>query len=286
MSALAVRGSVINGPYLCDRAEQARSECERVAVGTQRKPNVPTMTMESKPSTALSSEGVDRSPPLTPAVGLTDAEVADRVARDLVNVGGERPSRSVREILRANILTRFNFILGSLFVIIVIVGEPQDALFGIVVVGNALIGIIQELRAKRTLDRLAVLNAPRVQVVRNGEATEIGVESLVRDDLIVLRGGDQIVVDGQVRVSEGLQVDESLLTGESQPVDKAVDDFLLSGSFVSSGSGRLQATAVGAQAYAWQLAAEARQFQGLVLLTSVAFGVAAVDLARHQVLVQ
>jgi cation-transporting ATPase E len=278
----------------------------------------------------------------TPPTGLSDAEVADRVAKGLGNAGGDRPSRSVAEILRGNILTRFNFILGALLVVILIVGQLQDALFGIVLVANALIGIVQELRAKRTLDRLAVLSAPRVRVMRNGEATEIGVESLVRDDVVVVRSGDQIVADGCVRESTGLQLDESLLTGESRPVDKYVNDSLLSGSFVSSGSGRYQATAVGTESYARQLAAEARQFslvrselidginrilryvtwaivpvavlttvsqlhanlsvdaalsgtvaalvgmvpQGLVLLTSVAFGVAAVGLARRRVLVQ
>jgi cation-transporting ATPase E len=254
----------------------------------------------------------------------------------------ERPSRSVAEILRANLLTRFNFILGALLIVILVVGPPQDALFGIVLVTNALIGIVQELRAKRTLDRLAILGAPRVRVIRNSSVAEIGVEQLVLDDLVVLRSGDQVVADGQVRDSTGLQADESLLTGESRPVDKAVGDALLSGSFVSSGSGRYQVTVVGTQAYASQLAAEARRFslvrselldginrilryvtwaiapvavlttvsqlhsnlsvdaalsgtvaalvgmvpQGLVLLTSVAFGVAAVGLARRQILVQ
>jgi cation-transporting ATPase E len=278
----------------------------------------------------------------TPPAGLTDTEVATRVAQGLTNASGERPSRSVAHILRANILTRFNFILGALLVVILVVGDFQDALFGIVLIANALIGIAQELRAKRTLDRLAVLSAPLVRVIRNGAIVEIGVEQLVRDDLVALRSGDQVVADGQVRGSQGLQVNESLLTGESQPVDKTVNDRLLSGSFVSSGSGRYQATAVGTQAYARQLAAEARQFslvrselldginrilryvtwaivpvavlttvsqlhanlsvdaalsgtvaalvgmvpQGLVLLTSVAFGVAAVGLARRQVLVQ
>jgi len=109
----------------------------------------------------------------TPPSGLSGAEVAERRARGLVNEGGERTSRSVAEILRANILTRFNFILGTLLAVILVAGQPQDALFGIVLVTNALIGIGQELRAKRTLDRLAVLSAPRVQVIRDGTAREI-----------------------------------------------------------------------------------------------------------------
>src|SRR5690606_28590990 len=141
-----------------------------------------------------------------------------------------------------------------------VVGPLQDALFGIVLVSNALIGIVQELRAKRTLDRLAVLHAPRARVVRDGEVAEIAVEEVVIDDLLDLRAGDQVPADGVVHVSEGLEVDESLLTGESEPVHKVVDDEVLSGSIVVAGSGRMQATRVGADAYARRLATEARRF--------------------------
>jgi len=279
---------------------------------------------------------------VTASAGLSSAEVAERRSRGLTNAGGEQTSRSVAEILRANILTRFNLILGVLLAVILVVGEPQDALFGIVLVTNALIGIGQELRAKRTLDRLAVLSAPRVRVTRDGAPREIAVDELVADDLVDLRAGDQLVADGVVRDSAGLEADESLLTGESEPVDKRAGDQLLSGSFVVAGSGDYQATGVGAEAYARKLAAQARRFtvvrseliaginqilryvtwalppvaallvisqmhthqtaregatstvaalvgmvpQGLVLLTSVAFGAAAVTLARRRVLVQ
>ena len=171
----------------------------------------------------------------TPPAGLSAAEVAERRSRGLVNEGGERTSRSVAEILRANILTRFNFILGTLLAVILVVGQPQDALFGIVLVTNALIGIGQELRAKLTLDRLAVLSAPRVQVVRDGQPSEIAVAELVAGDLVRLRPGDQLVADGVVRASVSLQADESLLTGESEPVEKRAGDHLLSGSFVVAG---------------------------------------------------
>ena len=278
----------------------------------------------------------------TPPAGLTSAQVAERRSRGLTNAGGERTSRSVAEILRANILTRFNFILGVLLAVILVVGQPQDALFGVVLVTNALIGIVQELRAKRTLDRLAVLSAPRVRVIRDGAPRDIAVADLVAGDLVDLRAGDQLVADGVVRASASLEADESLLTGESEPVGKRAGDRLLSGSFVVAGSGGYQATGVGAEAYARQLAAQARRFapvrselmdginrilryvtwaigpvavllvisgwhahgnvrqvasgtvaalvgmvpQGLVLLTSVAFGVAAVTLARRRVLVQ
>src|SRR6202011_2298144 len=166
----------------------------------------------------------------TPLSGLTADEVAARVARGQTNASGERTSRSLAEILRANILTRFNFILGTLLVAILAVGQIQDALFGIVLVSNSLIGIVQEVRAKRTLDRLAVLNAPRARVVRDGEIQEIPVEQVVLDDLLELRTGDQVPADGIVRTSQGLELDESLLTGESDPVAKQPGDEALSGS--------------------------------------------------------
>src|SRR6201987_2486170 len=198
---------------------------------------------------------------VTASAGLTSGQVAERRSRGLANAGGERTSRWVAEILRANIFTRFNLILGVLLAVILVVGEPQDALFGIVLVTNALIGIGQELRAKRTLDRLAVLSAPRVRVTRDGAPRDIAVDELVADDLVELRAGDQLVADGVVRASASMQADESLLTGESEPVDKRAGDQLLSGSFVVAGSGGYQATGVGAEAYARKLAAPARRFQ-------------------------
>src|SRR5215467_13322561 len=199
-------------------------------------------------------------PAETPPVGLSSAQVAERRSRGLTNAGGETTSRSVADILRANIFTRFNFILGVLLAVILVFGQPQDALFGIVLVTNALIGIAQELRAKRTLDRLAVLSAPRVRVVRDGARQDIAVGELVAGDLVDLRSGDQLVADGVVRDSANMQADESLLTGESEPVDKRAGDRLLSGSFVVAGSGDYQATGVGAEAYARKLAAQARRF--------------------------
>ena len=277
----------------------------------------------------------------TPASGLTLDQVREREARGEVNATGERTSRTLSEIVRSNVFTRFNAILGTMLAVIIVVGPIQDGLFGLVLVANALIGIVQEVRAKRTLDQLAVLNAPIGRVVRDGEVRDVPVETVVLDDLLELRLGDQIPCDGVVRVADGLEIDESLLTGESEPVDKHPDDEVLSGSFVVAGSGRFQATRVGGDAYARKLAAEARRFQltrselmdginlilriitwilipvsallfwrqienhsldealrgtvagvvgmvpeGLVLLTSIAFGVAALSLARRNVLVQ
>jgi cation-transporting ATPase E len=196
----------------------------------------------------------------TKLTGLSADEVAARVARGESNVSGERTSRTVGEIFRANILTRFNFLLGTLFAAIIAVGQLQDALFGIVLVANALIGIVQELRAKRTLDRLAVLNAPFASVVRDGTGEKIPIDAVVIDDLVNLRAGDQIVADGIVRTSAGLQVDESLLSGEAEPVNKGPGEHVLSGSFAVAGAGSYQATAVGTDAYVSSLMFDARRF--------------------------
>ena len=273
--------------------------------------------------------------------GLTDVEVLDRTERGLTNESRERTSRTYSEIFRANVFTRFNAILGVMLVVILSVGEIQDATFGVIVVANSLIGIIQEVRAKRQLDALAVTVAPRLHVVRDAMTSEIPVEAIVLDDLCELRTGDQVPVDGVVRSVAGLEIDESLLTGESDAVAKDPGEEVLSGSFVVAGTGRFQATRVGDDSYARRLAVEARRFtlvkselvegintllryiqyalfpvaglllwrqldtrevegaltsvvagvvgmvpEGLVLLTSLAFGIATVTLARRNVLVQ
>jgi cation-transporting ATPase E len=196
----------------------------------------------------------------TGPAGLTSADVAERRADGRSNDIGDPTSRTITQIVRANVLTPFNLLLGILLVVIIAVGEFKDALFGIVLVLNTLIGIVQEVRSKRALDRLAVINAPRTCVVRDGGEFEVPVKELVLDDLIVLRPGDQISVDGDVLAATGLEVDESLLTGEADPLDKAAGDAVLSGSFVAAGSGRMVATAVGAESYAYRLSADARRF--------------------------
>jgi len=198
---------------------------------------------------------------VSPEGGLTRDEVRQRVDAGLVNRVAEQPSRTTKEIIRANVVTRFNIILGALLLVVLIVlGEPRDALFGIVLVSNSAIGIVQELRAKRTLDRLQVVAAPRVRVIRSGMLSEQPVDRVVVDDLIDLRAGEQLVVDGVVVSSQGLEVDESLLTGEADPVTKQPDDPCLSGSFVAAGSGRYRATRVGADSYAARLAHAAKRF--------------------------
>ena len=196
---------------------------------------------------------------MTGESGLTAAEVQERVARGATNDTGARTSRTLGEIVHANVFTRFNAILGAALVVIVIIGPIQDATFALILFANAGIGIFQEVRAKRTLDKLAVQSAPTARVVRDDEVQEIAVELAVLDDLLVLKTGDQIPCDGVVRDIDGLEVDESLLTGESDPINKAVGDEVLSGSFVVAGSGRFQATRVGPESYAAKLATEARR---------------------------
>ncbi|HMK13377.1 MAG TPA: cation-translocating P-type ATPase [Acidimicrobiales bacterium] len=192
--------------------------------------------------------------------GLTSAEVADRVARGLRNDVPEAPTRTVAEIVKANLFTRFNFLVGSLLIVILVVGPLNDALFGGVVIANTLIGIVQELRAKRTLDRLAVVNAPHARVVRDGQVVSVPMRDVVLDDVLEIGPGDQVVVDGEVGESASLEVDESLLTGESDTVPKPPGSTIMSGSFVAAGTGRYQATKVGREAYAVALAEEARRF--------------------------
>jgi cation-transporting ATPase E len=192
--------------------------------------------------------------------GLTAREVSEREADGRANTVPDETSRSIREIVRANVFTRFNAILGTLLVVILAVGEFRDALFGVVLVTNALIGIVQELKAKQTLDRLAVLNAPIVRVIRDGQPQEIATEAVVLDDIIQLGPGEQITVDGVVLDGRSLEVDESMLTGESDAMPKDDGDQVLSGSYVVIGGGHMQATAVGVDSYAYKLSAEARQF--------------------------
>src|ERR671914_567378 len=192
--------------------------------------------------------------------GLSAAEVADRVAHGQVNDVPSAPTRTVGQIVGANLLTRFNLLLGSLLAVILVVGPLQDALFGLGIVANTLVGIVREVRAKRPLDRLEVVNAPKARVVRDGQVAELAVGQVVLDDVLEAAAGDQVVVDGEVLEAAGLEVDESLLTGESETVDRRPGDRLLSGSFVAAGSGRYRATRVGREAYAVRLTEEARRF--------------------------
>ena len=279
--------------------------------------------------------------PAPPSVrGLTSAQAAERRREGLGNDYHQPTSRPLALILRTNVLTRFNALLGSLLVVILIVGPLQDALFGLALVGNTLVGIVQELRAKRALDRLALVTAPRTTVVRDGKTEALPPEEVVVGDVVELSAGDQVVVDGQIVAEQGLRVDESLLTGESDHVEKVTGDQVMSGSFVASGWASYEVTAVGEQSYAGGLSHTAREFslatselrdginrilrvitwvlvptavllfwsqlsrasnladalrasvagtvtmvpEGLILLTSIAFAVGALRLARRRVL--
>lgn len=282
-------------------------------------------------------------PGTDPSVGLSTAEVADRAARGLANTVPAVPTRTVGRIVASNVFTPINAVIGILAALVIVAGSPKDALFGLVIVVNSLVGVVQELRAKRALDALSVVNAPRALAVRDGTPVEVQVHELVLDDVVELHSGDQVVADGTVLTGENLEIDESLLTGEADPITRTTDDPVLSGSTVVAGTGRMVVTKVGADNYAAQLAEEARRFtlvdsplrndinrivttvgyliipiglllassqflrrnegwrpsiistvaglvgmvpEGLVLLTSMAFAVGVVRLARQRCLVQ
>ncbi len=194
------------------------------------------------------------------AVGLSDAEVAQRVAEGKTNDVPTRAARSVEEIIRANVFTRINAILGVLLIIVLSTGSIINGLFGILIVANSAIGIIQELRAKQTLDKLAIVGQTKPMVRRQSGTGPRSPSEVVLDDVIELGPGDQIVVDGEVLEEANLEVDESLLTGEADPVAKDAGDEVKSGSFAVAGSGAYRATKVGHEAYAAKLAEEASKF--------------------------
>ncbi|WP_078062223.1 HAD-IC family P-type ATPase [Actinomyces provencensis] len=202
--------------------------------------------------------GPDATGPDT--TGLSTAEVEERRRRGLTNHVDSTTSRSLASIARANLLTLFNAILTVAVVVVLLVGNWRDAVFGFVMVLNAVIGIASEYRAKRTLDALAIVDAPRATALRDGATTVVPVGDLVLDDVVGLTLGDQVPVDGEVLDVHGLEVDESLLTGESVPVRKHPGDRVLAGTAVVAGSGNVRATAVGEELYAQGLTREAKQF--------------------------
>ncbi|WP_378147989.1 HAD-IC family P-type ATPase [Cnuibacter sp. UC19_7] len=292
----------------------------------------------------------ERDGPLDLA-GLSAADVAERIAAGETNAFVADSSRSVWSIVRANVFTLFNAIIAGCFLVLLFVGRWQDALFGFSAIANALIGSIQEYRAKLALDRLALLNAVDARVRRDGAEVEVPTQDVVKGDLLVLRAGDQVPADSVVVLSNGLQLDESMLTGESDAIDKTPGTEVLSGSVVVAGEGYARADRLGADSFANRFADEAKRFSlvaselrtsinrvlrwvswiigpvallvlnsqviaaggwdrafqdeswrqavvgtiaalvamiplGLVLMTSIAFAVGAVKLARQKVLVQ
>lgn len=194
------------------------------------------------------------------AQGLSFKQVAHARAAGETNEFDNSSSRSIVAILRANVFTIFNAILASAVVVVLAVGSWKDAVFGFVLLLNTLTGTIAELRAKRALDNLAVLAAPAAHVIRDGEAKDIEVSQVVLGELLQLRSGDQVPADGQVLSSNGCEIDESILTGESVAVRKHENDQVLSGTTVIGGSARIRVTAVGEHSYANRLAVEARKY--------------------------
>jgi len=197
---------------------------------------------------------------VNPPTGLSDAEVRDRRARGQVNRIPDDAGRSLARILVANTFTVFNGVVGGSFVLLLVIGSWQDALFGGFVIANTLIGVVQEFHAKRVLSRLAVLTSPKAHVRRGGHDVECAVSEVVQDDLLILRAGEQVTADAVVVEGDGIDVDESLLTGEAEPVAAGVGRELLSGSLVVAGSGLARVIRVGPDSYAARITREARRF--------------------------
>jgi len=192
--------------------------------------------------------------------GLTEAEARRRLAER----GPPAPpptSRSTASIVRANVLTPFNAILAGLGLLTLVFADWRDALFLFIIAANSGIGIWQELRAKRSLDQLAALVAPKATVVRDGQARDVPVEDVVHGDLVRVESGDQVVADGPLTETAGLALDESILTGESRPVRREPGEAVRSGSFAVEGAGSYTVDAVGDDSYAQKLAGEAREFR-------------------------
>lgn len=192
--------------------------------------------------------------------GLTSAEVEQRTQRGEINRTSDDGTRSTWDIVRANLFTRINAIFTVFLVLVLATGSLRNALFALAIVINSVVGIAQELRARHTLKQLSIVNATDVTVRRDGKDVKIPTRQIVKDDVVELVPGAQIAVDGTVVQSDHLDVDESLLTGESDAIEKGDGDELRSGSFVVAGSGYMKATHVGADSYAAKLAAEAGEF--------------------------
>ena len=196
-----------------------------------------------------------------PEEGLTAAQVSERMAAGWANLPVEAPTKSEGQIVRDNLFTFFNLIFVVLAVCLLLVGDVKDMLFLVIAAANTLIGIVQELRSKHTIDQLTLLSAPKAAVIRDGRIESVDTARLVRDDILLLSAGNQIPADAVVLTGE-LRVNESLLTGEGDAVVKGAGAELLSGSFVVAGRGRAQLTRVGADSYAARLTLEAKKDAG------------------------
>ena len=193
--------------------------------------------------------------------GLTDEEVQKRVLNGDVNKLPKAPSKTFLQILRSNFFTMFNALNLVLAVAVIIAGSPKNAIFAGVIIVNSLIGVIQEVKAKNIIEKLSVISEANCMAIRNGKIKKIGIEDIVKDDIIYIKTGDQILADGIVYKGNELEVDESMLTGESDPIHKRCNSKLLSGSFVVAGDGYMKVTKVGSNTYSSKLADEARKFK-------------------------
>src|SRR6516162_3446882 len=198
----------------------------------------------------------------SPLAGLSDKEVAVRRAQGLGNVMPSKTSRSYAQIVRENIFNPLNTLLYVLGITLILLGKVSDALISVgVVMLNVIVSVIQEVKAKRTLDQISLLTRPKTAVMRAGKEQPLDPSAIVVGDVLVVRPGDQIVVDGPILSTDRLDVDESLLTGESDLIEKRNGDFVYSGSFCVSGSAFYQAEKVGSQSVANELTAGARAFR-------------------------
>ncbi|CAN1211973.1 HAD-IC family P-type ATPase [Tumidithrix helvetica PCC 7403] len=206
---------------------------------------------------------VDFNPdPLKAYPGLNETEVSDRVKRGDINVVVLRSSRTYKDIFKENVLTLFNISFGVVLVVLAALGQVTDAIFsGFTVFSNIVVGVVQEIQAKLMLDKLALLSVQQVTVRRDGVSLIVPLNEVVRDDLIELKPGDRAPVDGGVVFSQMVEMDESLLTGESDPVPKQIDDVVLSGSFCLAGSCVFKAEKIGNESYAVKLSQSSRVYK-------------------------
>lgn len=189
--------------------------------------------------------------------GLTDEEVRQRVEEGLTNRADISTDKTTKEIVISNVFTYFNLIFLVITILLIMVGSFRNLTFLPIIIGNTVIGIVQEIRAKKTLEKMSLLNAPHVDVIRNGSVKQISTEELVKDDVILLTAGKQICADAVV-ISGNIQVNESLLTGEADEVEKTEGSTLMSGSFVVSGECYARLEKVGNESYISKLSLEAK----------------------------
>ena len=189
--------------------------------------------------------------------GLSEREVEERIQQGKQNTPVEAPSKSVKEIVLTNIFTYFNLIFGVIAGLLILVGAFRELTFLPIIIANTLVGIIQECRSKKILDKLAVLHAPKANVIRGGKKQVIRAEELVLDDVVIFTAGNQIPADAVV-ISGEAQVNESLITGEADEITKVQGDSLLSGSYIVSGRCLARLTKVGADSYVSKLTLEAK----------------------------